>query len=361
MSVKQRKDGYWLVYYRNGNGKSTSKSFGKGEAARKAATEFDLEIKLKKTKGEALPLSRNSGIYFDELVQEWVNYKRSQDRKIEWLKNTVSMLKQNFVPILCRKPAHMITQADILYIVNRHYSNSAQSTRNRYVGYIKSIFEYGIDMGYLNKNPLERWQKGREGKRDSKLTMADFEKLMKASPPHLQWILTVAWNIPVRPGDDDLFSLKFEDVDFDKGNVRVYHTKVSKQAIIPLQSSFLRHLRQKQLENKTGYLIEYAGKPIKQVRNSLKTAAKKAGLPYEVCLYDLRHLWITTKLDEQVEMSTITYRAGTSTRMIVKNYYEAFAARQSREQVENEQTPSFLIPETEMEKSNVVRLSAVAR
>lgn len=47
-------------------------------------------------------------------------------------------------------------------------------------------------------------------------------------------------------------------------------------------------------------------------------AAERAGLEYAVCPYDIRHLWITTMLDKQVEISAIAHLAGTSVRMIIK-------------------------------------------
>lgn len=52
----------------------------------------------------------------------------------------------------------------------------------------------------------------------------------------------------------------------------------------------------------------------------------RAGLEYDVCLYDIRHLWITTMLDKKVEIPGIAHLAGTSPRVIIKNYYEAHAS-----------------------------------
>jgi len=68
------------------------------------------------------------------------------------------------------------------------------------------------------------------------------------------------------------------------------------------------------------------------MRRALARAAGEYGadLPYSVCLYDIRHLWITTMLNQGIEMSTIAYLAGTSVRMIMKNYYEPHSADRAK-------------------------------
>jgi hypothetical protein len=87
-------------------------------------------------------------------------------------------------------------------------------------------------------------------------------------------------------------------------------------------------IREKQ--HKSGHLIEFKGKPVLRLDTSLVTAAKRAGLSFQPCLYDVRHLWITTALDKGLEPSVIAYMAGTSVEMIHSNYYEPHAVERAR-------------------------------
>ncbi|WP_045217459.1 hypothetical protein [Desulfonatronovibrio magnus] len=47
-------------------------------------------------------------------------------------------------------------------------------------------------------------------------------------------------------------------------------------------------------------------------------------------MYDIRHLWITTAVNNGLEPSTIADMAGTSVKMILANYYEHHSAERSR-------------------------------
>jgi integrase len=66
------------------------------------------------------------------------------------------------------------------------------------------------------------------------------------------------------------------------------------------------------------------------VAKALRTAGKRAGLPYEVCFYDVRHLWITTMLDAGASAAAVAEMAGTSLEMIMANYYEINRSEKDR-------------------------------
>jgi hypothetical protein len=230
------------------------------------------------------------------------------------------------LPDLENKPCAEIKSSDIMAIVGKHWAGAAQSTRNRYIGYIKSIFEYGVIHGYLEKNPLATWVKGKEPRHESPLTLDGIKIIQRHAPKHLSWAIDVAWNIPARPGKD-LFELKFSQVDYDREGINVYHSKVGKWAWIKLPDEFLRDLYRQERFHKSGHLIEYRGRPVERMDTSLKSAAARGGLAYPVRMNDIRHLWITTALDTGTEPSLVAKMAGTSLEMIIKNYYESHAAQ----------------------------------
>lgn len=325
------KAGYWVVSYRDESGKGRSRSFGKGKQGEKEAKKFATEVDYKKEHNEPLPVSRGEGLFLNEIMQLWVDEKRAQGRKKRWINEWVTVFGNIFQPKLCLHPAHRVSQADVIAIVGANFANHAQATRNRYIGYLKSIFEYGVCHGQLRENPLARWKKGKEDRHKSMLTMEDFEKLRTIAPPHLTWAMEVAWNIPCRPGPSDLYALRFDkNVKWGREGVEVFHTKVGKWAFIQLDGEFIRALAIREKVHKSGRLIEYKGNPVERLDTSLDTAAKKAGLAYAVRMYDIRHLWITTALDKGLEPSVIAYMAGTSVEMIHKNYYEPHAVARAR-------------------------------
>jgi integrase len=325
------KAGYHVVSYRDEQGRGRTRSFGKGVKAKEEARKFATEIDYKKAHDEPLPISRGEGLYLNELCQLWVNQKLAQGRKDRWLTEWTETFNKVFFTPLCKHPAHRITQADVIAIVGANYSGRAQATRNRYVGYLKSIFEYGVEQGHLKTNPLSKWKGGKEPRRKSQLTLEDLKSIQAVCAPHLAWALDVAWAIPCRPGPTDLYALRFDrNVKPGRNGVEVYHSKVGKWAFIQLDEWFMRSLAIQEKIHTSGHLIEYKGKPVDRLDTSLDTAAKRVGLTYSVCMYDVRHLWITTALDKGIEPSAIAYMAGTSVEMIHKNYYEPHAAEKAR-------------------------------
>ncbi|MBU1039837.1 MAG: hypothetical protein KKF77_01900, partial [Proteobacteria bacterium] len=111
---------------------------------------------------------------------------------------------------------------------------------------------------------------------------------------------------------------------------RVFHRKVQKWVFVRCSDEFMQALEERRHLHKSGHLIEYNGHPVSDIGTAFSNAAKRAELEYPVCLYDIRHLWITTMLDKKVKISAIAHLAGTSPRMIIKNYYGAHASEKEK-------------------------------
>ncbi|MDK2957180.1 MAG: hypothetical protein PWQ57_2676 [Desulfovibrionales bacterium] len=328
MAPYKRKDGRWQVGYRD-NGRVRTRTFPPGRVGKRQAAEFEAEVRLKKARQEPLPEAPREGSYLDEIMQAWIVEKKAQGRAAGWLKNWASVFNSVFLPTLCTRPAHKISQADVMAVISAHYTDASQATRNRYIGYLKSALAYAVEQGMLRENPLGKWRPGKEQRRVSRLTLDDLKRISSESPAYLAWAIEVAWNIPVRPGAD-LFGLRFDvNVRYDRNGVEVFHAKVGKSVFVVCSETFMRELYAKETQHQSGHLIEYKGSPVSDLGNGLALAARRADLRYSPCMYDIRHLWITTMLDEGFEPSVIAHLAGTSVRMILKNYYEPHAVEKA--------------------------------
>lgn len=274
-----------------------TRTFPPGRDGKRQAVEFEAEIALKKARDEALPMAPREGLYLDEIMQAWIVEKKAQGRAVGWLKDWASVFNSTFLPTLCAKPAHKVSQADVLTVIGAHYAAASQATRNRYIGYLKAAMAYAVEHGMLQANPLGKWRPGKEQRRASRLTLDDLKAIIAAAPGYLAWAIEVAWNIPARPGAD-LFGLRFDaNVRFDRGGVEVLHAKVGKRVFVDCSEAFMRALYAKERRHQSGHLIEFNGHPVSDLGKGLVLAASRAGLGYSPCLYDIRHLWITTMLN----------------------------------------------------------------
>jgi integrase len=171
-------------------------------------------------------------------------------------------------------------------------------------------------------NPLSEFEMGKEQRHKSPLTLEALDLIIANAAEHLAWAIQVAWHIPCRPGQY-LYSLTFsQNMRWRRGGLRVFHSKVEKWVFVRCSDEFMKAMEERRRLHKSGHLTEYQDNPVADIATAFSNAAKRAGLKYAVCPYDIRHLWITTMLDKKVEISAIAHLAGTSPRMIIKNYDE---------------------------------------
>ncbi len=83
-------------------------------------------------------------------------------------------------------------------------------------------------------------------------------------------------------------------------------------------------LKEKKKVAQTNYVIEYKGRPISQMRRSLKTAMRRAKVNKRFCMYDVRHLFATILLgDKKASLDTVSSLLGhQSKRMTYDQYWK---------------------------------------
>ena len=332
MSVHRRKrdDRWFVVWYEDGN-RQRKKLFGPGRDEKRRAQEFDYDIKRRKKSGETLPDYQGAGIHLDELAQLWINHKIAQGRSREWLVPWTNILQKYILPVLAQKPVDELGHEEIVDFVSNRWASAAQATRNRYLSYLKMMFQFGLEWGHCKTNPLARWRKPREAPRQTLLTVADLRRIMAHAAPHLAWALEVEYHLGVRAGTSELLGLTWNMVDWDESMIRVYGRKTKKWRVIPIPPDFLARLRAKRAETKTGHIIEYRGRPIKKLRRSLSTACEKAGVDYRVVMTDIRHLFATTLLRGGADLAAVSALMGhSSTKMTADQYYHLQAGEKRR-------------------------------
>ncbi len=324
MSIHQRSEnGTWFVSYRDAAGKRKTKNFGSGRDAKRAAAKFDAEAKAKRTLAEPI-VEEVPGqvVYLDQLAQLFIDTKKAEGKGQERLTQLKALLEKHFIPVFAQRPISTIRLDELIGIVARKYKHCGQITRCRYLAYLKTLFQFAVNLDMIEKNPLARWKKPREVARNSQLTVADLQKLIKLAPPHLSWALELAWNLGVRTGKSELLALKWTDVDFETAEVKVFATKTKTYRVIPVTPEFLVRLKKKRKENPRGkFLVEWRGRSMDKFRRSFEQTRKAAKLPYHIVMYEVRHLFATTLLRNGGDLAAVSNLMGHhSIRMTADNY-----------------------------------------
>lgn len=330
MSVHEKPDGTIYVSWRDENNKQHTKPFGKGDIAKAQAKEHDAKLKLDKKLGKSLVPAERATLRLDGLAQDYINQCKANGKTGKWLDDLKHLLNAHWLPKLCHKTVDKLTLQDMNDFINDNYGHVKQITRNRYLDYLKVIFNYGVDHGLTQNNPLAKWRKKRENPRDMFLTVEDLTKIRAHANPHLAWCIDVIWHTGIRPGPKELFSLKWEQVDFSRGVIRVLG-KGNMWREIPISETFRQKLlhrkevaKQFALRKKrdpSPFVVENYGRAVGHLRKSLKKACEAAEITYPICLYSIRHLYATHVVSKGGDIGGLAKNMGHSTLRMVTGQY----------------------------------------
>ena len=154
------KTGSYFVRYRDESGKQCQKSFP-GPEGKNEAEAFDQNIKLLKS-GEELTSTPNKqkALYFDELGTGLVYFEESSRAVQSGSLNSLPIMNNNVIEKLSRVPVKELQQKEIVNLIYELTEKNSPTTRNRYLIYLKCIFNWGVEQEYIEKNPLAKWKKG---------------------------------------------------------------------------------------------------------------------------------------------------------------------------------------------------------
>ncbi len=320
MSVHQKENGTWFVQYRvPGDKKLCREYYGVGAEGEERARIRNAEIKELKARREPLASDK---IYLDKLAQAYLTERKLSGKSEQWLKQMERLFNQKILPELCFCPVDDLKYPDIIRMAAKAWTNVKLATRQRYLGYLKAAFNYGVKSELIAKNPLLKWAKQKEPRIEFNLTVPDLKTLYENSAPHLAWAIKVEWHMGTRPGRSELFAIRWRHVDFEHGLIRIYGTKTDGSfRAVPVLPEFLTELEKRRKAGLSDFVVDYKGQPIKSLRTAFDGAQRRAKLGYHVRLYDIRHLFATTMLNGGADHAAVSRLLGHSAVTTTHKWY----------------------------------------
>lgn len=312
MAVVKSPKGIWSCQFRVPGRPGTVKEyFGSGQAGKRKAEIRDAEIKLQKKKGQkVLPVRDPGAMYLDRLSQLYLRDAKTRGTSDAWRKSFAHLLNISILPALTHRPVDLLEYQDILRMVEG-WTGKSISTINRYLGYLRAVFKFGVEQEFTRKNPMAKWRKAKEQRRRVLLTVDDLRKIYENAEPHLAWAIEIEWELGTRPGATELLALKWSDLDLEGGYIHVPGTKTAtSRRDMPVTPTFLARLKEMKLKATTEYLVEFRRRPIKKFRRAFKTACRRAGIIYDTRMYDIRHLFASVKLAGGADLLAVSKLLG---------------------------------------------------
>lgn len=294
--VGKKGQAYGIDYY--GDGKRHRELVGPKLDDARAKLE---EMRQKVKSGEYQAMIQRKKITFDKLLEEWI-------KKIEGQKFYQSNTRY-FIPILKKHFAGKLL-SEIDYKALEDFRDLRKNTPVKFkykegrprsermvdmeMSVLRRMFKKAYLWEWIEKNPFDRGEGlfyKKCGKRDRALIPDEVKKLIEAASSNLKPILLTAILTGLRKSD--IFNLKWEDIDLDKGRISLVEQKTGKTRIIPLGHDMINLLLKLPVNGKYVFPGKNGG-PLTDIKHPFETALKKSGIdPGEgykkVVFHTLRH------------------------------------------------------------------------
>jgi len=176
------------------------------------------------------------------------------------------------------------------YQVKRQKEGYSDSYVDAHIESAKNMVTKALDNDIIGGDCLKPFRKVKNllrkgaNARNKVLTYQEYKNLLDATPNHSKAIVVMGFWTGMRRGE--ILNLKWSRVDLSNRLIRLKpsDTKEGKSKNIPISNQLLTVLAKLPNRLRTaaddGFVFTYAGKPIRDIRDGIKNACKKAEIPY---------------------------------------------------------------------------------
>jgi excisionase family DNA binding protein len=187
-------------------------------------------------------------------------------------------------------------------------------TINRECALLKKMFNWAIEKGYLQENPVRKVKmySEKDTARDRVLSQKEEANLLQELAVHLKPIIIFALHTGLRYRE--ILELKWKNVDLERRHIKVEHTKSGKVRFIPVNSILFAELVRLKQAAKGEKVF-----PWRNVRTGFENACRRAKIA-NFTFHDLRRTFGTRLLERGVDIVTISKLYGHSSVLVTQNY-----------------------------------------
>jgi integrase len=350
--VKRGKD-TWLVRIFLGRDEHGKTRFFNETVKGKKKDADELETKKKRELDLGIFIE-HSKITVDEYLDKWFEVSAKPRLKYRTYEDYIEYMKRYVRPSIGKKLLSKIKPLDIQAIYSEMLKNGLSPRTVRYAhAILSSALKQAVKWQILAINPASMTDLPQNHRKEMKaLSPKEAQRFLNAARDD-KWyaVFSLAITTGMRP--EEYLGLQWKDIDFKKATATIQRALVWKRKgggwslqepktsqsrrTIPLPSSVLRELkihRKKQLEERISLGQAYQngdfvfateiGTPILTsniTRRHFKPLLKKAKLPENIRLYDLRHTCATLLLSADISPKVVAERLGHSTVVLTLDTY----------------------------------------
>jgi integrase len=281
------------------------------------------------------------GPLFGELAKEWIKIK-AKEIKSSTLRDYRGSMNYHILPKVGNTPIKDIGYRDIMKLT-ANLTCSGKRLKNVLVP-MREVFKYALRCGFIEKNPMDLIENPRVSKPDIRpLSMEEIYLFLENVSLRYTNFFIVAFFTGMRFGE--MSALKWKNVDFRHGVIKVRETRVRGEEGIPKTKKSIRDIQmlppviealrdqRKYTMGKSEYVfLNQYGRPLlpDSVNQHIwKPALKKAGLEKRR-LYETRHTFATLMLDGGDLPGWVQKMMGHETLQMIHERYYSFIKNYQR-------------------------------
>jgi integrase len=212
---------------------------------------------------------------------------------------------------------------EFLATPTKHGNKRSLATVNYHLSILSKIFSLAVDAEFVDSNPCSRVGKFRlNNGRTRVLSNEEESRLFSALCDNelVRQIITVALHTGMRR--NEIFSLKWFDVDFNRGVIQVRESKSGKSRSVPMNATVKKLLFGIKRKSEYVFPSPKTGEKLIDIKRSFHRALKDAGIE-NFCFHDLRHTAATRMADAGADAFAMAKILGHSDIRITHRYTHA--------------------------------------
>jgi len=195
-------------------------------------------------------------------------------------------------------------------------------TIRRYLATLSSLFSFAERSGWLNQNPLSRFDKRslpESPPRTRFLSREEYRRLLAAAPRHLKPIIEMAVETGLR--SEELLGLKWGQIDLDRREIQLVVTKSKQPRVVPLSDRAVAVFVATSRIGDSPFVFTNprTGNRYKTVKRSFQAACRRSGIE-DFRFHDLRHTFASWAVQNGADLYRLSRILGHSTLQMTTRY-----------------------------------------
>ena len=332
MSLAKRKDGRYVVKYKDMEGRWKQRSFRTEEEAR----QFDAECQYDASENQRLTLL--------ECVLAYLKNTQHAERTVDIYEFMVcgsdrkdGSHREGPAEILASRYADTLTRLDLETVRETcRQQGMAISTINLYIGKLNAALNWCEQQDLLSENPWGKYKRIAGAKHKPRTgTLEDFAKIFPVLPPWLQWAARTALALCLRPGESELFRLEWTAFDWRSQAVTVFMGKTNSTKLVFPPTSYMDEAWQRFQQDKAhDHRLVCRDRKNRMINHGVcseawRAACEKVGV--RMPMYALRHIAASEMLANGADLAAVAAQLGHKDMTTTAAFYtHALASSQRR-------------------------------